>query len=347
VASQKAALAAGRAAADGAQVKNSTKVERRVRPVWWGDHLPGFVPNFVSGSAGNASVRYSPGKLFARATAMSPDKKGALESLVGATDDTFSADVSVGVEVPPDALLIATRDGDRIVLTGEVGSQDEAAAIEGAVSASMPGAEIVNRLEVVSPRSELPNLANLAATFPVLFAPAVQAPRLTARGAAVTLEGSVSAAEAKQGIGSKVGELFAGMRSPENLVAVASPPEPEPAAKSLAGQLESLAVYFNTSSAYIGAKEQPKIAKAAKLLSDSGSSRLIVGGYADLRGIADSNRELSLERANAVRAKLVELGVPADRMTVQHFGEDTSEVKAADLWKSRRVQISITPDSQQ
>ena len=125
-------------------------------------------------------------------------------------------------------------------------------------------------------------------------------------------------------------------------------PEPTPplipkAAEKAQLDLKQLAVYFNTSSSYVKPTEAPKIQKVAELIKKAGltETKLTVGGYADLRGNADFNRKLSLERANAVRAKLIKLGVPAKQLTVEFFGEDTSEVAPDDLWKSRRVEISF------
>lgn len=137
------------------------------------------------------------------------------------------------------------------------------------------------------------------------------------------------------------GSLPDGVASlPEFTLAVT---EPEPA---LADQLKLLPVYFGTDSSEILADEVSKIDKAAEVIEQAGGKvALTVGGYADLRGSAEYNRALSLRRANAVRTRLIGLGVPADYLKVDHFGEDTSEMADEDLWKSRRVELSITPSN--
>ncbi len=111
--------------------------------------------------------------------------------------------------------------------------------------------------------------------------------------------------------------------------------------------LKNLAVYFDTSSSSVKSAETSKIEKAAALINYTGlaKSKLTVGGYADLRGNADFNRKLSLRRANAVRDKLIKLGVPADSLKVEFFGEDTAQVAPRDLWKCRRVEISFNKTS--
>ena len=117
-----------------------------------------------------------------------------------------------------------------------------------------------------------------------------------------------------------------------------------PKAKELITKLRGMAIYFDSASAEIKATEEQKITDAAQLIvgSKDVDQNLTVGGYADLQGNADFNRDLSLKRANAVRDRLIAKGVPASRLTVNHFGEDTSKAAKDDLWKSRRVEISLT-----
>ena len=140
-------------------------------------------------------------------------------------------------------------------------------------------------------------------------------------------------------------------KEPAMAVAVVEPATPalpagDPAeAAGLVQALKPLAVYFNSSSSYIKTTENKKIEEAARLIlaSKNVTQELTVGGYADLRGNAKYNRSLSLQRANAVRDRLIAKGVPASRLTVNHFGEDTSQTSRKNLWKSRRVEISLAP----
>ncbi len=135
---------------------------------------------------------------------------------------------------------------------------------------------------------------------------------------------------------------------PETLPTPEPKPEPKPALlEEVQVDLKKLAVYFDTSSATVKTSEKSKVVKAAALIKKAGltETKLTVCGYADLRGNADFNRKLSLKRANAVRDKLIKLGVPAESLMVEFFGEDTSEVASRDLWKSRRVEISFNKTS--
>jgi len=113
---------------------------------------------------------------------------------------------------------------------------------------------------------------------------------------------------------------------------------------ALISRLKDKAVYFASSSAWIKEREKKKIKESARLILNSKNvtQGLTVGGYADLRGNAAYNRRLSLKRAEAVRDQLIKEGVPAERLSVKHFGEDTSKTAKKNLWKSRRVEISLT-----
>ena len=131
---------------------------------------------------------------------------------------------------------------------------------------------------------------------------------------------------------------------------LAQTPQNDPkAAAELISKLKLQAVYFDSSSSKIKKSEEPKIEEAAKLILSSQNTiqGLTVGGYADLNGNASYNKSLSLARAKAVRKLLIEKGVPASRLTVNYFGEDTSKTAQEDLWKSRRVEISLTQSSDQ
>ncbi|MEO8588593.1 MAG: OmpA family protein [Flavobacteriales bacterium] len=74
------------------------------------------------------------------------------------------------------------------------------------------------------------------------------------------------------------------------------------------------------------------------------ADRIIVSGHTDADGDADLNRRLSLQRAGIVKARLVELGLPEDRINTLGMGPDepvadnsTSKGKAM----NRRVEIHL------
>jgi len=113
--------------------------------------------------------------------------------------------------------------------------------------------------------------------------------------------------------------------------------------KVLASGLKPLSVYFEKGSADVDAEQEQKIKKIALLIQNSGDQelKLIVGAYTDLRVNTEINRKLSLLRANKVRDKLIDLGIADERLIVKHFGEDVSGLPQSELWKARRVTITI------
>ena len=70
-----------------------------------------------------------------------------------------------------------------------------------------------------------------------------------------------------------------------------------------------------------------------------------IGGYTDSTGNADANLKLSQDRANAVMAELVKLGVPAARMKAEGYGSKfpvAPNKTPAGRSKNRRIDIRVT-----
>jgi len=102
-------------------------------------------------------------------------------------------------------------------------------------------------------------------------------------------------------------------------------------------------VHFEHNSADIAASYRALLAETAKGMSDTPSS-IVVSGHADSTGTMEYNRNLSMNRAVAVKEYLVEQGgLSSERITVRSYGEempiasnDTDEGRAA----NRRVEIT-------
>ena len=86
-------------------------------------------------------------------------------------------------------------------------------------------------------------------------------------------------------------------------------------------------VYFEYDKSAIKSSELAKIAAVAEHLKSHADASLAVEGHCDERGTEEYNRSLSERRALSIRERLVNLGVSADRVTTEAFGED----KPADL----------------
>jgi peptidoglycan-associated lipoprotein len=68
------------------------------------------------------------------------------------------------------------------------------------------------------------------------------------------------------------------------------------------------------------------------------STRISIEGHCDERGTAEYNLGLGERRANAVKAHLVELGVPADRIAIVSKGKEAPFCtdKNEECWKQNR-----------
>jgi OOP family OmpA-OmpF porin len=104
----------------------------------------------------------------------------------------------------------------------------------------------------------------------------------------------------------------------------------------------ALYINFDTGKAKIQPESGPIIEQIASLLRDNEDLNLSVEGHTDNVGTPQSNKALSEERAKAVVAAVVELGVDAGRLTAIGWGQEkpiadnrTEDGRA----KNRRVEI--------
>jgi outer membrane protein OmpA-like peptidoglycan-associated protein len=87
----------------------------------------------------------------------------------------------------------------------------------------------------------------------------------------------------------------------------------------------------------------------AKLLGDQAAVKVVLQGHTDYLGSDAYNQKLGMDRAEAVRAELVALGIPSDRLSTVTFGEsqplfteDTDWARAA----NRRVEVHATEEKE-
>jgi OmpA-OmpF porin, OOP family len=101
---------------------------------------------------------------------------------------------------------------------------------------------------------------------------------------------------------------------------------------------------FDTGKATLMAGSEQKLANVAAIMKNFPAVKIKIGGYTDNVGNAVSNQKLSEARAKTVMAELVKLGVAANRMEAEGYGQEhpvadnaTEEGKA----KNRRIDISV------
>jgi outer membrane protein OmpA-like peptidoglycan-associated protein len=100
-------------------------------------------------------------------------------------------------------------------------------------------------------------------------------------------------------------------------------------------QIQNVDLFFDTASAQLNAGAASDLQALADWAKCDTNNAIILEGHADPRGTANYNLKLSGERAATVRQKLIDLGVPSQRIVVSVFGENGP--RKATLAKERRV----------
>ena len=98
------------------------------------------------------------------------------------------------------------------------------------------------------------------------------------------------------------------------------------------------AVFFDLDNATIKDEGKQTLATNATWLKRWSNTRISIEGHCDERGTPEYNLALGERRANAVKAYLVELGVPGDRMVVVSKGKESPfcTEKGEDCWRQNR-----------
>ncbi len=109
-------------------------------------------------------------------------------------------------------------------------------------------------------------------------------------------------------------------------------------------RLDETAIAFPPGKAELPADADTALAQIAEFLGRHPGQRALLRGHTDATGRADTNLSLSEQRATAVRAALVALGVPAERLGVEGVGAAepiADNTRAAGRSRNRRVDILL------
>ncbi|MGF1664192.1 MAG: OmpA family protein, partial [Kineosporiaceae bacterium] len=120
--------------------------------------------------------------------------------------------------------------------------------------------------------------------------------------------------------------------------------DPAAVARARAGLTGIGPITFEPNSVVLTDDGLASVAEVARIIAATGSDvRFRVEAHTDSGGPPDANKALSLRRATAVRAALLELGVARTRVQAVGFGETrplvTPEVTDADRQANRRVEV--------
>ena len=103
-------------------------------------------------------------------------------------------------------------------------------------------------------------------------------------------------------------------------------------------------VSFALDSARLRSKARSALERQLEVLSRSPDVRVEVAGHTDDQGATEYNRQLSLRRAQSVRAFFVDHGIDADRLQVKGYGESqpvASNDSAEGRERNRRVELRV------
>jgi outer membrane protein OmpA-like peptidoglycan-associated protein len=101
-------------------------------------------------------------------------------------------------------------------------------------------------------------------------------------------------------------------------------------------------MHFRFDSAALMDQAPGELDKVAAFASGNPSAKIVLNAHTDPVGAADYNVKLAIRRAESVRDRLVEMGVPQDRIVFAIYGEDgAARTTHAD---DRRVTIWSTHD---
>ncbi|RNA62312.1 sodium-translocating pyrophosphatase [Chryseobacterium nematophagum] len=104
-------------------------------------------------------------------------------------------------------------------------------------------------------------------------------------------------------------------------------------------------LYFQTGSSDLKQESEIQLLNLAEVLNTYPQVKIKLGGYTDNTGSEEGNQKLSNLRAQTAKLKLLELGIPADRIEAEGYGSDypvceandTDECKA----KNRRIDVRV------
>jgi outer membrane protein OmpA-like peptidoglycan-associated protein len=103
-------------------------------------------------------------------------------------------------------------------------------------------------------------------------------------------------------------------------------------------------LYFITGSSKLQPRSNARLNEFVGSLASNRDARVMVSGYTDNVGNADSNMQLSQKRADEVKDMLVKDGISPDRITAQGFGEENpiaDNATAEGRQTNRRVSVAV------
>ncbi|MDO5627964.1 MAG: OmpA family protein [Mobilicoccus sp.] len=251
-----------------------------------------------------------------------------------------------------DRLTVTTSDGRRTV-TGRVADGSGRSALLEGVRASSDGVRVVDDI-TVDENSDAPPVTGIGTILAAGrgiddFGVAVDRGTVTLSGRAPDQQTATAAVFA-------AGQSYPGMRLVDRLelpggapaaAAAAEPlsPECEQLRSDVSAQLTAQPVTFALEGVEVDDTSRVRLTELGRIIAQCPYSAVEVAGHTDSTGPSSLNTRLSQERAESVRAVLMEAGVSGDVLTARGYGStrpvadnDTDAGRAA----NRRVEINAS-----
>jgi OOP family OmpA-OmpF porin len=209
------------------------------------------------------------------------------------------------------------------------------------------GTEFDNQL-TIDPATGLPNPSALSALLHALSTATGEA-SIKYDGAKVTLSGKVAdratkATAARAAATAVPGAVIANELQVPGAVKPPVSEECQSFESRLARLMAQNKIVFLSGTAIVNEASRGSVVSAAGVLKSCDSIDVEVGGHTDNLGDPATSLPLSQQRADAVKASLVKLGVPAGRITSRGYGETrpvAPNTTSAGRIANRRVEIRV------
>lgn len=157
----------------------------------------------------------------------------------------------------------------------------------------------------------------------------------------VSLTGTAASESVRAGISAAALAWLKGRVPPKLEISATHDTAQESAA--LSDSLLDEHIEFGSGSVALPQAAQARLGDIASLLKDDGRS-IVITGHSDNQGTENANRELSLQRAESVRAYLVSQGVPATQLQTAGVGSSepiADNATAEGRQRNRRIAFSV------
>ncbi len=306
---------------------------------WWRPNLGDLLDRYARLLEGDGQIAYGAKELTMSGTLSGPGSAAQLEALgMKSRPRGYSFRPAFEAESSVEPTLTLNRSADELIISGQICQDDHDLIMNPTTLQQMSAGTLLNQVKI-SPTTKAFTCNNPGPLL-ILLSSRLENSEIQLDHEKLIIKGTV-ADEVQRGAYTKLATSVIGQsHTIENRLTMQSfmlQSETE-----MVKQFKEHSIYFKTGSSQLSAGDLEKVNKIADLIRQFPTDQnFIVGGYADQRGNPEVNRQLSEKRASAVMVALAEAGVPLIRMTQKSFTEDASGSLIADLWKSRRVEISL------